>query len=70
MINKTLIALTLALFAGVATAALPFAEVDTNSDGMISPEEAAVVEGLDFDEADKNADKMLSQEEYTAATSE
>lgn len=50
----------------VATAQFPaFEDVDTNSDGEISREEAAVVEGLDLVRCDKDGDEYLSREEYT-----
>lgn len=55
--------------AGLAFAAGPaFEEVDTNGDGMITPSEAASVEGLDFQKADQNDDGALSRSEYEAAT--
>lgn len=55
---------------GVAFAAGPaFEDVDANGDGMISKQEAKVVEGLNFDEADTNDDGSLSRAEYRAATS-
>jgi hypothetical protein len=59
-------------FAGSALAqGLPsFEEVDTNSDGQISQEEAAAIEGLDFATADANQDGTLSMEEYHAAQAE
>jgi EF hand len=59
-------------FAGAAMAqGLPaFEEVDTNSDGQISQEEAAAIEGLDFATADTDQDGALSMEEYNAAQSE
>ena len=43
-----------------------FQEVDTNHDGVISPTEAAAVEGLDFSTADANQDGMIDQKEYQA----
>jgi hypothetical protein len=52
----------------LAQTSLPaFEEVDANSDGQISMEEAAAVEGLDFAAADTNQDGALSREEYGAA---
>jgi hypothetical protein len=59
-------------FTGAAMAqGLPsFEEVDTDADGQISSEEAAVIEGLDFVSADTNQDGSLSMEEYNAARSE
>lgn len=48
----------------------PFEEVDSNQDGNISQEEAAVVEGLDFATADANQDGQLSREEYEALSQE
>ena len=64
--------LIIAGFAGTAMAqAMPtFEEVDTNSDGMISQEEAAAIEGLDFATADTDQNGSLSVEEYNAAQSE
>lgn len=47
-----------------------FEEVDTNSDGQISQEEAAAIEGLDFATADTDQDGALSMEEYNAAKAE
>jgi len=52
----------------MAQTTLPsFEEVDANSDGQISMEEAAAIEGLDFATADADQDGALSQEEYAAA---
>jgi len=45
-----------------------FEEVDANSDGQISQEEAAAVEGLDFAARDADQDGSLSREEYEAET--
>lgn len=63
---------TLALLAGVSGLAFAqaavFEQVDVNQDGMISAEEAAVVEGLDFGAADLNGDGMLDKTEFEAAT--
>ena len=54
-----------------AQASLPaFEELDANSDGEISMEEAAAVEGLDFATADTDLNGSLNQEEYTAAQSQ
>jgi hypothetical protein len=54
-------------YSGVALAAPPtFEEVDINADGMITPEEAAMVEGLDFEAADLDGDGVLSPDEYEA----
>lgn len=47
-----------------------FEEVDTNSDGQISQEEAAAIEGLDFATADTDQDGSLSMEEYASAQAE
>lgn len=48
-----------------------WAEVDTNSDGNISKEEAAANPGLSqvFDQADANADGSLTADEYKAFVS-
>ena len=68
MTNKTLAALALVAFSGAALAAPPaFETVDTNSDGKITKEEVAVVEGLDFEAADANQDGTLDRAEYEAA---
>lgn len=60
--------------AGVVTAQPEFApevpdftEVDINDDGVLSRDEAALVEGLDFDAADKDRNGVLSEGEYNAA---
>jgi hypothetical protein len=43
-----------------------FEEVDANADGLISQEEAAVVESIDFVTADTNQDGSLDRAEYEA----
>jgi hypothetical protein len=63
--------LTILIASGFATAAFAqgmpaFEEVDSNADGVISQEEAQVIEGLDFATADTNQDGALSLEEYAA----
>jgi hypothetical protein len=60
------------LIAGAALAQeLPaFEEVDANSDGQISQQEAAAVEGLDFSTADTNQDGALSRDEYEAMSTQ
>jgi Ca2+-binding EF-hand superfamily protein len=70
MNRKLLTTLVAFGFAGAAFAQqMPaFEEVDTNSDGQISQEEAAVIEGFDFATADTNQDGSLSREEYEAAS--
>jgi hypothetical protein len=69
--KKLSIALLALGFTGAAMAqeAPSFEEVDANSDGMISQEEAAAVEGLDLATADTNQDGSLDRAEYQAATS-
>jgi hypothetical protein len=71
MSKKTLAALALITFSGAALAGAPaFAEVDIDQNGMISVEEATVVEGLDFSKADANGDGALDEAEWGAATAE
>ena len=70
--KKLSIALLALGFTGAALAqdaAPSFEEVDANSDGMISQEEAAAVEGLDLATADRNQDGSLDRAEYQVATS-
>ena len=69
MIKRVSTALVaLGLFSGVALAAPPaFQDVDINKDGVITPDEAAGVEGLDMASSDTNGDGALSQDEYAAA---
>lgn len=58
----------LAFAAGTAFAAdrPTFAQLDSNKDGYLSPEEAAKAPQLDFASADKNHDGRLSPSEYDA----
>lgn len=64
---KRIVPLLLLAAAGASAAQLPsFDEVDTNSDGEISVEEAAVVDGLDLAKCDTDGDEYLSREEYAA----
>ena len=72
MTIKSLRALVLLGFTGAVFAqAMPaFEEVDANSDGQISQEEAAAIEGLDFAAADTDQNGTLSLEEYNAAQAE
>ena len=58
------IAAALTLASGAALAAVTFEDIDINQDGVISPEEAANVEGLDMATADINGDGVLSVEEF------
>jgi hypothetical protein len=61
--------LALGLFSVGAVAAAPaFEDLDANQDGVISADEATVVEGLDIASADTDGDGVLSREEYAAAT--
>jgi hypothetical protein len=67
--------LKLLVVAGFSSAALAqslpaFEEVDANSDGQISQEEAAAIEGLDFATADADQDGALSMEEYNSVRAE
>ncbi|MCP5419357.1 MAG: calmodulin [Gammaproteobacteria bacterium] len=57
----------LTLISGTALA-LGFESIDTDQNGVISPEEAANVEGLDLTTADINGDGVLSIDEYQQAT--
>lgn len=69
--KKLLIPAALILASGLAVAgsesAPDFAELDVNADGVLSQEEAAMVEGLDFSAADQDQDGSLNEEEYKAA---
>lgn len=66
---KKYVPLLALVFSGLAFAAAPaFEEVDANADGMISQQEAAVVEGLDFATCDADQDGALNAEEYKACT--
>lgn len=55
---------------GLATgvAAVEFADVDADGDGVISLEESIALPDLDFVGADVDGDGLLSVEEYDAAT--
>jgi hypothetical protein len=46
---------------------LSFESVDANKDGVITPNEALAVQGLDFVSADKDNSRTLSREEFAAA---
>jgi hypothetical protein len=48
-------------------AQLSFESVDTNKDGVITPNEALAVAGLDFASADTDKSKTLSRQEFAAA---
>jgi hypothetical protein len=48
-------------------AQLSFESVDTNKDGVITPNEALAVPGLDFASADTDNSKTLSRQEFAAA---
>ena len=48
-------------------AQLTFESVDTNKDGVITPNEALAVPGLDFASADTDNSKTLSRQEFAAA---
>lgn len=68
--KKVCLVLSVLGFSGIVLAQgplPPFEEVDSNSDGQISMEEAAAIEGLDFATADTNQDGALDAEEYAAA---
>lgn len=67
-------AITLALlgFTGIAAAQdMPaFEDADANSDGAVSQEEAAAIEGLDFAAHDADQDGSLTREEYEGSAAE
>jgi len=48
-------------------AQLTFEDVDTNKDGVITPNEALAIPGLDFTSADKDNSHTLSRQEFAAA---
>jgi hypothetical protein len=48
-------------------AQLSFESVDTNKDGVITPNEALAVPALDFASADTDNSKTLSRQEFAAA---
>ncbi len=43
-----------------------FTEIDADADGVLSVDEASVIEGLDFTAADADGDGAISLEEYAA----
>jgi len=53
--------------AAVAQALPEFEDVDADSNGQISREEASVVEGLDFARLDTNQDGVIDRVEYSEA---
>jgi hypothetical protein len=68
--KKFVLAAAAATFSFAAFAQMPpYAQLDTNTDGMVSPEEAKAGMPDMTDEmwtkADANGDKMLSNEEYS-----
>lgn len=67
-VTATLLALGFSAAAIAQQQAPAFEEVDQNSDGMISQQEAEQVEGLDFATADSNQDGQLDRQEYQQAT--
>lgn len=69
-VSVTFLALGFSAAALAQQEAPSFEEVDQNSDGMISQQEAEQVEGLDFQTADRNQDGQLDREEYRQATEE
>jgi hypothetical protein len=48
-------------------AELSFESVDINKDGVVTPNEALTVEGLDFASADTDNSHTLSRQEFAAA---
>lgn len=64
---KILTLLASATLASAAWAA-DFVDLDTNADGVLSVEEAAIAEDLDLVAADTDGDGVISVEEYDAAT--
>jgi len=69
-VTATLLALGFSAAVIAQQQAPAFEEVDQNSDGMISQQEAEQVEGLDFSTADRNQDGQLDRQEYQQATQE
>ena len=67
-VTATLLALGFSAAAIAQQEAPSFEEVDQNSDGMISQQEASEVEGLDFATADANQDGQLDRQEFQQAT--
>ena len=67
-VTATLLALGFSAAVIAQQQAPAFEEVDQNSDGMISQQEAEQVEGLDFATADTNQDGQLDRQEYEQAT--
>lgn len=67
-VTATLLALGFSAAVMAQQEAPSFEEVDQNSDGMISQQEAGEVEGLDFATADRNQDGQLDRQEFQQAT--
>jgi hypothetical protein len=52
---------------GDLTEQVAFDRADKDSDGKVSREEAADIDGFNFSQADANDDKWLSREEFRTA---
>ena len=65
MTKKILLALSLAALASGPALAATGSEIDSNGDGVISPEEAQAA-GLDITTMDVGEDGVLTVEEYDA----
>ena len=64
------VALLVVASAAFAQGLPAFEEVDQNSDGQISQQEAGVVEALDFATADADQDGTIDRSEYQALSQE
>ncbi len=66
MMSKILVGFAvLVISASVLASTAEFEELDSNSDGYLSAEEAEFVPGLDFDGADTDQDGWLSETEVS-----
>jgi hypothetical protein len=46
---------------------VPFAEVDRDKDGKLTPDEGNDINGFDFSRADTNDDRTVTRQEFDAA---